>query len=90
MEIIIVISLSVFFLILVYKWKNKKEFESRNILKNLTWQCSVCNEIRPDEKIDVFRVFKRSKTTGVDIKFTYKYCNDKVNCIDKVQKKKPL
>lgn len=46
-----------------------------------TWQCHVCGEIRPDERIDVHST-DRDFGRGVIAKQNVRHCNDKQLCID--------
>ena len=51
--------------------------------KDLTWTCHICKEERPDDKISV-RTSPLLTADGKEIgSQNIRYCNDKIDCIEK-------
>ena len=48
-------------------------------LKDFTWQCHICKNIRPDNKISVMKhpLIVSGRVVGDQ---NIRYCNDNVNC----------
>jgi len=57
--------------------KTKLKKATKDIFKDMTWNCHVCGKERPDNKIDVvsgqYRGFK-------DAQINIRYCNDNTDC----------
>lgn len=49
-------------------------------LEDLTWDCAICHETRPDDKINVLK--KKINWPGVNAVENIKYCNDREACIE--------
>lgn len=50
--------------------------------KDLTWTCMVCGDVRPDEKISVFKkdISKNHNLPEGTMTLNVRYCNDKTEC----------
>lgn len=46
----------------------------------LTWRCDICREMRPDEKISVWKVDIGPKALPGAVIRNVKFCNDKPAC----------
>ncbi len=48
---------------------------------DLTWSCMVCQDVRPDRLISVFKVNRRTER-NVEVQANVRYCNDRAACLD--------
>ncbi len=60
-----------------------------NSLDSLTWTCHVCGDVRPDDRIDVYRL-DISKQFGLakgSATCNVRFCNDRPCCLEKVRER---
>lgn len=61
-------------------------------ISKMKWPCQFCGEYRPDEAISVRHVdlSKQYKMSAGCVISNIKYCNDSVECLDKLNDHYPL
>lgn len=60
------------------------------MIDKITWECHVCGEVRPDDKISVFTrdVSQKYDLPKETLKENIRYCNDKQDCVEGSRKTK--
>jgi hypothetical protein len=56
--------------------------QGKDMLDNLTWECHICKEERPDDKVSV--ITKPLMMNGLRVgDQNIRYCNDNESCIER-------
>lgn len=51
------------------------------MMRELTWSCHVCGDVRPDERISVYKRETVTRT-GVRVIENVRFCNDRPACVE--------